>query len=561
MKNFKITPFLLCLSFSLLALCACTPKFARAWADREIFGILNHKKQNIPGANDSSLASIEPPLSISLAHLPKLDSKVDSFLQHRSHVETKARQLTLEQALEFAAKYNRPFLSQKENVYITALDLSLIRQRYGPVVSGGGEVTYAEQQTINANLDKIEQTSHFLSSPGIGIDVLLRTGMRVGMDLTSNFLEIFSSGGASLVNSNLAFSATQPLLQGAGILAAVEPLRQEERNVLYAIRDFTQDRKTLVITTLSDYYRTLQLRESAKNAYIAYEAFAKVVDRERNMIENNPKGRSGLALIEQAFINYERRWLNALRNYEVALDDFKIKMGIPVTEKIVLDRSEIDQLDLTLPKGSLDEMIQTAMVTRLDLWNLRDQVADAERKIKIAKQNLLPIVNLHSSYTMGDRTERNFKGDSYAKGIELTPRVRDWDVGLDIDLNLNSKPERNALREAEITLNRVKRNLDLEEERIRSQIRANYRDLELSSKLYDVASRGMSINQNRLEMEEALAKEGLGTARDLVEAQRDYVEARDASISATINFTIAKLQLWRDIGILPVNDQGHYFKP
>lgn len=66
----------------------------------------------------------------------------------------------------------------------------------------------------------------------------------------------------------------------------------------------------------------------------------------------------------------------------------------------------------------------------------------------------------------------------------------------------------------------------------------------------------MEISTQRLEVEEAFNAEGLGTAMNLVDAQRDMNTTRNLMVSTTINHTLVRLRLWRDMGVLFIEKDG-----
>ncbi|HEY1050940.1 MAG TPA: hypothetical protein VGE39_14320, partial [Prosthecobacter sp.] len=57
---------------------------------------------------------------------------------------------------------------------------------------------------------------------------------------------------------------------------------------------------------------------------------------------------------------------------------------------------------------------------------------------------------------------------------------------------------------------------------------------------------------------EAFNAEGQGTAIDLVDAQRDMNTTRDLMVSTRINHNLARLQLWRDMGVLFIEKDGSW---
>lgn len=531
-------------------LVGCSQGFYKKWADKQVFGILSNKSQMVAGAEDDVLQSITPPGPVKLDTLIKQSETAD-FLGERAFIEKGGRVVSLPGALEFAVHRNRVYLGRKERVYLSALALTETRQQFGPIADGGGAATYREGQVHNRVNDFV-RTSSLVSGADVGLDYLMKTGARLALDLTTDVTRFFTGGVRHVSDSRAAVSVTQPLLRGAGVLVAAEPLRQDERDVLYEIRDFTQYRKTFVVDITRQYLRAIQAREQARNRFIAYKASLGSLERDRALAEANLRSQSQLKQIEQGSITYERQWITAIRTYEEALDDLKISLGLPVTEKIVLDNAELKQLAVIDPEGSLDQMMDVALITRLDLFNQRDRVYDTQRKVKIAHQSTLPTVNALAGYNIGTPT-----GGSIT-GLGLNHRQRQAFGGLDLDLNLNTLPERNDLRAAQIAEQAAHRALDLAEEELRGTIRSDWRALLVARRQYDLAVKGLELSQKRLEIEEALMAEGQGTARDIVESQDRLIVARDLVISTLIDHNLARLQLWTDMGVLFIRKDARW---
>lgn len=530
-----------------MSLCACSSSFYKRMADREVFGILHKKTTKVPNSGEH-LLDITPPPPVRMEELRKnQEGKVD-FLGDRAFVEQDARVVSLAEALNYAVHRNRNYLLQKELVYLSVLDLTLARQQFTPIFSGGGS-TAQSRTKMESGVNNLVNTGTLTTSVNTGFTVLSRTGARLATNLTGDFIR-FMTGGRDNGSSALAFSLTQPLLRGAGYLSASETLTQAERSVLYNIRNFTHLRKTFAVDIATQYFRTIQAREASRNAHLAYIAFNKVVERETAMAEANLRSKSSLGRLLQSQITFQRSWISALRNYEQALDDLKVQLGLPVTERIVLDYKDMNDIEILHPKGSLEEALDTAQTTRLDLWNSRDRVEDASRRVLIAKQDMLPSLNTVVNYNILDNPDRT--------EFALIPRNRSTGMGVNSDFNLNLKPERNSLRAAMIAEQRARRELDLAEETVRNNVRTSWRDLEVARKQYELAVRGLEISTARLEVEEAFNAEGQGTAIDLVDAQRDMNTTRDLMVSTRINHNLARLQLWRDMGVLFIEKDGSW---
>ena len=535
-------------ALSVCLMSGCSQGFFKKWADREVFGIIGQKSRIVPGAEDETLLSVTPPQPVNLAVLIK-NSETSDFLGDRAYIEKGARVITLADALDFAVHRNRTYLNRKEIVYLSALTLTGTRQLYSPILGADGSGTYTESQ-VKTGVNNIVRSKTLTANGGVGVDYLMKTGARLALDLTTDFTRFFTGGVRNLSDSRATVTLSQPLLRGAGVLAASEPLRQDERDVLYAIRDFTQYRKEFTVSITTQYLRTLQAREAARNRYVANRAAATSIEREGALAAANLRTQSSLKQIQQGQLTYERNWITAVRNYEEQLDDLKVALGLPVTERIILSNDELKRLEVVEPRDDLDTVLDTALITRLDLYNQRDRLADTHRRVKIAHQQTLPTLNALVGYQVGTPSNN--------EGLELNPKVRRFASGVDVDLNLNTKPERNLLRASQLDEQLAQRQLDLAEEQLRNTIRSDWRGLAVARKQYDLAQRGLELAQKRLEIETALMEEGQGTARDIVESQDRLITARDLVVSTLIDHVIARLQLWSDMGVLYIQKDGSW---
>lgn len=545
-------PHLIRYSVTLGVLCllsACGGGFHKKWSDREVFSILKSKSSRVPNSG-TDLLSIMPPKAVDLEKMVR-NTKLEEFLGDRAVIEKDAKVLGLPEALGLGVGHNRTYLGQKESVYLIALDLTLARHQFAPIASGIGSGTYVGNNVEGA----INQftTEHTITSNGsIGFSKLTSIGTRIAADLSTDFVRFFTGGVRNLGDSKLAVTLAQPLLRGAGSLSVTEPLTQAERDVLYSIRDFTQYRKSFAIDIASAYYQALQSRDAARNAYVAYSTIKDTLVAQKALVDATRPGKtqSALGLLQQAELSYHRRWIAAVKLYEENLDSLKLELAIPVTQPLMLDQGEMDRLELMDPPGTLDEALETAVVTRLDLWNARDARDDALRQVKVAEHDLLPGLDVKGAY--------NVKSDPKSEDLNIDGKRRDFSVGLDLDLHLDQKPSRNALRAAQIKLQKADRDLELAQETVRKDVRASWRNLDVARKQYAIAEKGLEISEVRLERERAMFEVDRSSSRDLIDAQQALNDARDQRIAALVNHTIARLQLWKNMGILFIRKDGSW---
>jgi len=104
----------------------------------------------------------------------------------------------------------------------------------------------------------------------------------------------------------------------------------------------------------------------------------------------------------------------------------------------------------------------------------------------------------------------------------------------------------------------AKRNLSLSEDTVKLEVREAWRNLEQARTTFEIAKKGVELNQGRVEEQDLLAELGRATALNLVDAQNDLTSSQNELVSALVNHTIARMTFWLDMGILYIKDNGQW---
>jgi outer membrane protein TolC len=331
----------------------------------------------------------------------------------------------------------------------------------------------------------------------------------------------------------------------------MENLTQAERDVLYALRDFTRFRKQFSVQLATAYYDVLGNRDAVRNNYLNLQSSRINVDRSRALAAEGRTTQADLGRIEQQVLSSENAWINSLRTYRQALDDLKIQIGLSTDAHVVLDDRELEVLAILHPDLDVNDAVRVALSARLDYQNTRDAVEDAERRVALAVDNLKPQADLVAAASISSPEE--------SSGFPLPdPERYRWNAGLDVDLGIDQKPRRNILREATIGLARAQRDLEQQADQIELQIRDNWRTLEQARRNYQISEISVSLAQRRVEEQELLAELGRARAQDQVDAQNDLVNSLNQRTQALVQHTIARLEFWNNMGILYIKDNGQW---
>jgi len=539
---------------SFLVWAGCTTEHYRKSADKEAYGVIKQKTPLVKNMDERF--TVEQTNQLSLDSLPVTNS-VAEFLGRDGEAERGAHILSLENALEIAVKHNRAYQVRKEDLYLVALGLTLARHQFTPIFSGNGTaqfITSVDQisgATNNAVSDNLSQ--HVDVKGGINVSWLVRDVGRITAALTTDFLHFITGSRSTTSFSQANATLFRPLLRNAGFKQEIENLTQAERALLYILRDFAQFRKSFSVQVAGAYYGVLGNRDAVRNSYLNLQSSRKNAERTRALAQEGRVTQSDLGRLQQQELAAESTWINAIRTYRQALDDFKLThLGLPVESNLVLDDRELEALEIRHPKMAVDDSIKVALTARQDYQNFKDRYDDSVRRVALAANFLKPQLDLNALVGIDSREENSARF--------AVPDINryNWSAGLDLDPGLDRKGERNNYRTALINEKRAERDLEQQEDQIKLQVRDSWRALDQAKRTYEINEIGVKLAERRVEEQNLLAELGRAKAQDQVDAQNDLVNSKNQLTQALVGHTIARLQFWVNMGILYIKDDGQW---
>jgi outer membrane protein TolC len=505
---------------------ACSPEHYKAEADEEVYEIIDSKWQDSfgqkanyvisdvsPSPNDVQIEKAVPPSGV----------------------------ISLAQAAAIATAHNRDYQRQKEQLYLTALDLTLARHQFARQWFG----------TIDAGYTRDSDSESVSSGGELGFGQLLADGAQISIGIAIDWARFLAGDPRTSLGSVLSASVSQPLLRGRGRKIVQENLTQAERNALYQIRLFNRYRQTFVVSIVNDYYRVLQRRDEVTNAENDYNRRVESKERLEMEAEAGRKPRFEVDQAEQEVLRAQDNIVAAQERYQQQLDQFKIRLSLPTDAKVELDPNELEALrkiEITQPDYTSEAAVEAALGRRLDLANSRDAVDDAVRKVVVAADNLGAELNLIGSTRISSAPGTDYSRFQFHRGA--------YGLGLEADLPLDRKTERNAYREALIALEQREREYENYVDTVKLDVRDAYRQLQQEAESYRIGQSSLELAEKRVESTTFLLQAGRVTTRDLLDSQDALLKAQNNITAALIDHTIAKLSFFRDISILQVRPDG-----
>ncbi|WP_428939860.1 TolC family protein [Fontivita pretiosa] len=476
------------------------------------------------------------PLSVEEARKPGLDRLRLGPPAELAPIQT----FDLFDAIAYAVQHSREYQSRMEDLYLAALSVTLERHLFSPRPFARTGVEYTGGQ-----LD-VDYRSALTITNSAGIRQQLPYGGEIVAEGLVDFVRALNDNVSDGESAQLALSGTIPLLRGAGMVN-LESLINSERQLVYEVRRFEDFRRDFVVRIASQYFRLLTQQQAIANRRFTYIVAYQLTEQTYAIYAAGRPGVNFLSVqrAQNQLYEAENAIINAEDNYQAALDDFKLLIGMPVDEPLEVVGME---LDINPPDLEADAT-QMALKYRLDLKTASDQIEDARRAVEVAKNGLLPDLELRARGSIGNQE------DSPASHIDS--RTMEYSAGLTLDLPVDRLAERNAYRRALISLERATRNWKQTRDSIIAQVRDSLRAIRSARDTLEIQRRTIELNRRRLDYANELLVLGRATdSQQVVDAQNALLQAQDRYEQARANYQIRILEFLRDTGMLRINPQA-----
>jgi hypothetical protein len=334
----------------------------------------------------------------------------------------------------------------------------------------------------------------------------------------------------------------------------VERLTQSERNVIYAIRSFSFFQDQYAVEIVNDYFSLLGQKDVVRNSYANY--LSQVASTRR--LEERAKdreSRSQVDLARQSELTARNNYVNAVAGYLNGLDQFKLKLGLPLAEQVQLDDTvlrELEQVGLIDANLDREGAFRMAVGRQLEILNAIDRFEDSKRKILVAARSLKADLNVFANASLASNEPTdylNFDLDNVRYG-----------VGLQLNLPLDRLRERNNYRATLISFESEIRSLSLVLDQLKDRIDRGMRTLEQRRQNYIIQLNALELAESRVLGNTLLLEAGRATPRDLVDAQNDQVRTQNAVTAALVSYQEVRMQLMLDLGVMDTSSEQFWFR-
>ncbi|MFC1539192.1 TolC family protein [Candidatus Latescibacterota bacterium] len=349
--------------------------------------------------------------------------------------------------------------------------------------------------------------------------------------------------------SNLGINIVQPLLQGFG--------KDINRSNVYIARimsesamdDLESTAIDLVYNVQSAYWNLVYARESLEvremslaqaDSLLAYnqKGYELGILTESDVLE----AKSQVVLRQQDILDQ----INAIKNSEDVIrrllnltSEDEMSLEIVTTDKPLIVPLNIDE----------DVVLNNALKLRPDYKIAQRTLKQNEINIAVAKNSILPSLDLNARYIL------NSSGTTISKDLKDLGNTDayGWQLGLTLSYPLKNRSAKADYDMRQIEMKRALLALEDVESRIKTEIMASIRNVNINSEKIEGAQLSVELNELKLKMEEERFKNKLSTSYYVLLFQSDLANARNVYNKALVDYKISVVDFQRASGTLLEN--------
>jgi outer membrane protein TolC len=286
-----------------------------------------------------------------------------------------------------------------------------------------------------------------------------------------------------------------------------------------------------------------------------YDNLQKLSERNRALAQSGRLSEIDVGQAVQNELRSKNDLLDERAQLELALDEFKLFLGLPIPVQLALDGGVLDELraqkdePLSIEEGRATEY---ALANRLDYMTTMDQEADSVRRAAVAEDALRAVLTATATADLPSQPGKPGKFNFEDLG---------WRAGLTLNLPFERLPQRNAYRTALINHEVAVRNTALAEDTLRLNLREDLRQASTRRDGYEIQQKAVDLAAQRIESTTMLMDAGRADTRSLLEAQAALLAAQNSATSALIDYTLARLGLFLDMELLRFDAHGIHGEP
>jgi len=446
--------------------------------------------------------------------------------------------LRRDDAIKMAVLKNIDLRVESLNLAMSQTDVARSRAIYDTIFSASS----------NGGMSYVPGDPFFLSKNStstIGVTQYLPTGGSIAASTQTGFTtaETGLAGSATTDwQSSVGITLTQPILKNAGketwelgITLAANSLQDS----MERLRFLNADTVSSVISTYNHLY---SLRQNLEFRTAAMKSSLDFLDELKKRKNPGALQKMEIANTEYAIAQRRKDLVDAQRN--VSDQEAALRFLIGLESKARID--PLDGPSREEPKETEEQAINAALEFRSDLKQLKMALKSSQLQERVSRHQTLADLSLTASGGLSGTS------DSFGKSFSQIGDhpTRFWTAGLQFSYPLGNTAADNDYRKSRIRTEQVQAQIKALSWKIQNDVESDLRAL-ISARL-QIQTADVSLLYAGQRLVEYRKNNRLGTAtvQDVINAENDQTNARNAQMDALETFSNAVTKLWRDSGVL-----------
>lgn len=469
------------------------------------------------------------------------------------------RRISSDDAVRLALEQNLGIAIERLNPQIQDVSIAQARSFWRPTVSSTLQNNSQQSPPTSALAGGQTKIVDTRFSTQFGVTQILRTGgsysfaWNSARSTTTNLFTNFNP----LLNSNVAFSFTQPLLRNRTIDSyrqQLEVTRKDRasadvslratmasttRNVRNAYWDLVFARDNLDAQTQSLDLSRRALADNEKRVQIGTMAPIDIVEAQAEVARNEES-----VIVAEAAIRQAEDRLRALV-YDPSKGDFW-NFSIEPSEPMPFQPVDVD----------VQSAIRRAVESRTDVQLARTSLERSEVNLRFFRSQTLPEMNANVAYQSnavggiilsplttfpidGSPVQRSIlsrSGYGSVLGDVFSNQFPTWTLGVTMSYPIGGSTQEANFARARLQLQQAQRQLQNLELQITTQVRDYARQVQTNQKRVDSARAARDLAEQRLAAEQKKFSAGIQISFFVFQAQRDLTQARTNEIKAMADY-------------------------
>jgi len=478
--------------------------------------------------------------------------------------------LTEREAIEMALVNNLEINVERHSNLTSQWDIKLQESFYDPK----GTFGYDFNRFTNPSTSVLQggsSVTDMLSGYTFGYQHPFSTGTSLDFSFIGNRTDTtnFFAGIVPAIRSELHFFVRQDLLRGFGKTAAEYEIEISRNNLDITGQEFKR-KVTDVVVQVQDRFWELQAALKAVEVTEKAHEYANIVyEQNQARYEVGTAARLEVVQAEAELASRKEEMIRARFTYRRVQDQLvQLVSDFEDPRTFKGEIIPVEKKEPAPPQEEFDKLLEIAVEMRPEMQQADLGVSNFNIRHEQSRDNLKPKLDLLAGYQQyglgGDIILRDF---SEWPGVPEPPIIgiipgglgdslsslasgdfRGFVVGINLDLPIKNSESRAQNAKAQIDLRRAK----LEKRSLRQIIALEIRDamtqVDMNEARLDASRTAVRAAEERLEAEEARFEVGLGTTRQLIEAQRDLLQSISVEVRSEMDLRKSLALLDKAVG-------------